>query len=642
MGRNALANMKAAQLMLEDGGVELRQGLPGLVGFLPDTGSTLDFNVCPFNDPSQQPICDQFTPYRTIQGECNNLRNPFFGKSFTPLSRVLDNAYEDGIIEPRLKSVSGRPLPGTRAISTTIRKTPETQIENPDFCSLFVAFAQFVDHDADHVPITTGADGEEIECCEEGEFVPFEEKSEEEQMLCTPIPVPRRDVLSPLRCINMVRSVAVDNLECSGGAVQQLNQITHWLDSSNVYGSLPTVARSVREFKNGLLDTVIGPDGKEQLPVDPDRRCVGEATGTCQLSGDLRNNEQPTLGAMHTLFLREHNRIARALKKLNPRWNDERLFQESRRINNAQYQHIIYNEFLPIMIGKTFLDNFGLSPLTRGFSDTYRSDFDPRVTNEFISAAFRVGHTLIPSVIQTFSAITGKARRTVELADVFADGDILRERNFLDELIKGLTIQSSEEFDNHFVEDVTLRLFDEAVPTMDLVAINLNRGREHGIQPYIKYRQICGTGGARIGQKVTSFNDLGTNISPENIRKLKEAYESVEDIDLFAGLTMEKPYGDALVGETYICLIGDVFARLRFGDRFFYDLKGQAGSFTEDQLDQIRKISMARIICDNTNIEEIQPLAFRRANSDTNRLTSCVSRLFLEGIPSVDLSVFRG
>ena len=78
---------------------------------------------------------------------------------------------------------------------------------------------------------------------------------------------------------------------------------------------------------------------------------------------------------------------------------------------------------------------------------------------------------------------------------------------------------------------------------------------------------------------------------------------------------MEEPFGDALVGETFICLI--VFARLRFGDRFFYDLKGQAGSFTEAQLDQIRQSSIARLICDNTNINEIQPLAFRKANADT-------------------------
>ena len=78
------------------------------------------------------------------------------------------------------------------------------------------------------------------------------------------------------------------------------------------------------------------------------------------------------MGAIHTLFVREHNRIARELRRINPQFNDERLFQEARRINNAQYQHIVFNEFLPIIIGKNFLDNFGLSPLTKGFSDTYR------------------------------------------------------------------------------------------------------------------------------------------------------------------------------------------------------------------------------------------------------------------------------
>ena len=67
--------------------------------------------------------------------------------------------------------------------------------------------------------------------------------------------------------------------------MQQLNQLTHWLDSSNVYGSLVPVANSVRLFKNGLLKTVIGSDGKEQLPVDQERTCFGDATGTCQLSG---------------------------------------------------------------------------------------------------------------------------------------------------------------------------------------------------------------------------------------------------------------------------------------------------------------------------------------------------------------------
>ena len=75
---------------------------------------------------------------------------------------------------------------------------------------------------------------------------------------------------------------------------------------------------------------------------------------------------------MHTLFLREHNRVARELTKLNAGWKDERLFQESRRVVNAQFQHIVYNEFLPILIGKKSLVECGLSPLTKGFSPDYK------------------------------------------------------------------------------------------------------------------------------------------------------------------------------------------------------------------------------------------------------------------------------
>jgi hypothetical protein len=134
--------------------------------------------------------------------------------------------------------------------------------------------------------ILVDADLEPIECCEEGQFISETQKTEEEIQLCNPIAVPRGDVL-PTRCINFVRSVAIDNLECSGGPIEQLNQITHWLDSSNIYGSLPTVAASVRSFKDGLLATIIGEDGQEQLPVDPLTNCTGTATGTCGLAGNF-------------------------------------------------------------------------------------------------------------------------------------------------------------------------------------------------------------------------------------------------------------------------------------------------------------------------------------------------------------------
>ena len=67
---------------------------------------------------------------------------------------------------------------------------------------------------------------------------------------------------------------------------------------------------------------------------------------------------------------------------------------------NAEWQHIVYHEFLPVVLGTKFLENFNLITLTKGFSNIYRNDFDPSVTNEFAAAAFRIGHTWITSLIK--------------------------------------------------------------------------------------------------------------------------------------------------------------------------------------------------------------------------------------------------
>ena len=57
---------------------------------------------------------------------------------------------------------------------------------------------------------------------------------------------------------------------------------------------------------------------------------------------------------LHNLLLREHNRVARELHKYNPEWNDEIIYQESRRIVAAEIQHITYNEWMPLILGKSF------------------------------------------------------------------------------------------------------------------------------------------------------------------------------------------------------------------------------------------------------------------------------------------------
>ena len=61
------------------------------------------------------------------------------------------------------------------------------------------------------------------------------------------------------------------------------------------------------------------------------------------------------LTVMQEVWMREHNRITDKFIKMNPNWNDDRLYEESRKITIAIMQHITYNEFVPLLIGKQHL-----------------------------------------------------------------------------------------------------------------------------------------------------------------------------------------------------------------------------------------------------------------------------------------------
>ena len=107
------------------------------------------------------------------------------------------------------------------------------------------------------------------------------------------------------------------------------------------------------------------------------------------------------------------------------------------------------------------------------------------------------------------------------------------------------------------------------------MTLNIQRGRDHGIATYNQVRQICGL------PKANDFNDITDQIPADLVRRMRTVYKSVDDIDFFVGGITERPIGGGLLGWTFLCIIGDQFARARRGDRFFYDLGGQPGSFNE-------------------------------------------------------------
>lgn len=111
--------------------------------------------------------------------------------------------------------------------------------------------------------------------------------------------------------------------------------------------------------------------------------------------GDSRANQNPQLTLLQVVYLREHNRIADTLAKLNSHWDDEKLFQEARKINIAEHQYISYYEWLPLFLG---LENCIKNKLiwnTDGFVNDYDKNVNPTVLNEQSSTAFRHFHSLI-------------------------------------------------------------------------------------------------------------------------------------------------------------------------------------------------------------------------------------------------------
>ena len=153
--------------------------------------------------------------------------------------------------------------------------------------------------------------------------------------------------------------------------------------------------------------------------------------------------------------------------------------------------------------------------------------------------------------------------RVLPLSDQFQNPGIVYEPGGLDKFLVGLATQPSQQFDNIITEEVTNHLFQAKDQQfgMDLVALNLQRGRDHGLQGYNAFRELCGFGRAQ------GFGDLVDFIPVKIVERLKLIYEDVDDVDLFIGGISEQAALGSLLGPTFQCLVGDQFKRLQHGDR---------------------------------------------------------------------------
>ena len=166
----------------------------------------------------------------------------------------------------------------------------------------------------------------------------------------------------------------------------------------------------------------------------------------------------------------------------------------------------------------------------------------------------------------------------------------------------------------------------------DLTSLNIQRGRGHGLPGYVKYRDACGL------SPVSTFGSLAGTISLADRQRLKEIYTSPFDIDLFVGGILEIPLYGSILGPTFSCIFQAQFKNLRFGDRFWYERDDHQTGFTYEQLTEIRKSNIARVICDNANdVVNIQKRAFEPATNPAGNNP----RFFCNELDFVNLNVFQ-
>ena len=419
---------------------------------------------------------------------------------------------------------------------------------------------------------------------------------------------------------------------------QQINELTAFVDASSVYGSHEEHAAVLRTYRNGLLTMNTNTNQlptREQLNLRPNVRLLRPETQEDFVAGDNRVNEHPFLTSMHVILAREHNRIAEQLRQHLPRYlqNDETIYQETRRLVVAEVQNIVYGEYLPTILGAKYMDKYGLLVTE---TSNYDSSVDPTIYNEFAAAAFRFGHSMINSM---FMLVSQRKPRSVDsflrLRDIF-DGQKHRGKKLpLESMVEGLISQMPQSCDPYFSTEITDHLFQKNSRREnfggDLLAINIQRGRDHGLPSYNNYRKSCGL------SPLTSWTDRPREIQDYYWTKLKDAYEKVDDIDLYLGGVSETTVRGGAVGPTFACIIGEQFRRLKYGDRFFYthapDNQGSKGLGPEARSFILQR-SLGDLLCDTTELEGTQKWVTLQQDSSYNPYELCSSKrpLNLEAI----------
>ena len=551
----------------------------------------------------------------SLDGAGNNIEKPSVGWAGSELLRLTDAYYDDPGFKPGAgfngirqfrPSSPNDPLPNPRDVSNAIATQTDSHANPLGASDWLWQWGQFLDHDLDL------NEGSRRDVPEDWSPIPVNPT-----IVGTDDPDPL--FAGGVEMLPFVRVKAADGTGTGeGNPREHINEITSFIDASNIYGSDVVRAATLRtglgdsfqdvpppeggsassvasppdgyDDRGRLLTSLDGygtdggvfPNGRDPIVTTDEDMLprnlsdVANANPTALLpemqfaAGDLRANEQVGLTAIHTLMVREHNRLADLIYEQNPTLSGDEIYFAAREIVIAEVQAITYQEFLPLLIG-TAADAILLDYR----KDGYDPSVDAGLSHEFANAAYRLGHTLLSPKIKLVDDSTATLNE-VALQDSFFNPMTLYEDG-VDPILAGLQLQLSQDLDSFVVDGVRNFLFPAETGGFDLAAVNTKRGRDAGLPNYNEARAALGLDPA------TGFEDI-TPGDPTLAAKFATVYQHIDDVDLWIGGISEAGVNGGLAGELFSLILTEQFARTAFGDRFFYLNKAHPffGSLTGD------------------------------------------------------------
>lgn len=473
--------------------------------------------------------------FRTLDGTCSSIgsrERQLWGSTNRPHFSYFGRSSERPV---------GMDRPNPRFISNELCKQSMNTKDERGLSDMVTFFGQFVDHTIVATP------------------------TDETKKDVLDIPIPRDDPIMANFTKGKLPFVRSIRVRVRGGSsmVRPQNSLSSVLDLASVYGPDERRIRALRAFRGGLLKT----SGANLLPLNTGRINNSPVLGRkFFLAGDHRSNEHPVLTSLHTVFMREHNDIAKELAVKFPTWNDEQVYLNARHINIAQFQKIVFDEWYPAITGRKL-------PRYTGFNN----NVDPTVSVVFSTAAFRIGHTLVNN--QVSRAGRGNSRMNpFDFTNMLFTGISIITTQGIETFLRGAMVTAAQRIDLQVVDVLRNFLFTnvQGEDGFDLIALNLQRCRDHGCPSYKEIRAFFLSGSKR---NLRRFSDITKNRNVQSA--LQSVYGTVDKIDPWIGLMAEDHERGSSMGPTMLAIWEREFLRLRDGDRFHFRARNH---FSEDQL----------------------------------------------------------